>query len=246
MTECVCVRACVRACVSVYVLQGRCFDIDSGELKDAEAICGDGFIDDGEHEFWIAKGMQIQGGGMWRCQRSKTDCLPLGDNPGRGAVHFDNIMNGILTIFQIMTLEGWADLSYQLQDALGFWNVIYFVVLVWLGPYFAVQLFLVVLSSNFEQLQRGYNDDQTNSPDALLNRVHTRSPSLPPSLPPSSFLPPPSSLLPPPSSLLPPPSSLLPPPYSLLPPPSSPGPGPRTASLKQELVWEGMPQRHKG
>ena len=34
-------------------------------------------------------------------------------NTGRGSIHFDNIINGILAIFQVMTLEGWADLLYE-------------------------------------------------------------------------------------------------------------------------------------
>jgi len=52
-------------------------------------------------------------------QEGKTECLALGRNPGRGAIHFDNFFNGVITIFQIITLEGWADLCYQLQDSTG-------------------------------------------------------------------------------------------------------------------------------
>lgn len=115
-------------------------------------MCGVDFIQSEMDAFWIAKGMQMTSGGILRCSHGKSECLPQGDNPGRGAIHFDNIFNGIVTIFQIMTLEGWADLCYQLQDSNSFWNVFYFLVLVVLGPYFAVQLFLVVLSTAFEEL----------------------------------------------------------------------------------------------
>ena len=143
-------------------LQGRCFHVDSGKLIDAEGFCDDGFVESALDEFWIAKGMQMTDGGIWRCQKGKSACLRLGENPGRGAIHFDNILNGIVTIFQIMTLEGWADLCYQLQDSNSFWNVLYFLLLVWLGPFFAVQLFLVVLAEAFEKNK----DDEGEAADA--------------------------------------------------------------------------------
>ena len=38
----------------------------------------------------------------------------------------------ILLIYfpQVITLEGWTDIMYYVQDAHGFWNWIYFVVLI--------------------------------------------------------------------------------------------------------------------
>jgi len=132
-------------------LHGRCFNVDSGQLEH-EDFCGVDFIESDLDAFWIAKGMQMTSGGILRCSQGTSACLPQGENPGRGAIHFDNIFNGVVTIFQIMTLEGWADLCYQLQDSNSFWSIVYFLVLVFLGPYFAVQLFLVVLSTAFENL----------------------------------------------------------------------------------------------
>ena len=149
-------------------LHGRCYNVDTGALEH-EDICGVGTIEKSMDEFWIAKGMQMNPGGMLRCQDGKSECLRLGENPGRGAIHFDNIFNGVVTIFQIMTLEGWADLCYQLQDSTGFWTVIYFLFLVVLGPYFAVQLFLVVLSTNFSQLSEGVA--QLSDADQVQNLI---------------------------------------------------------------------------
>ena len=133
------------------VLHGRCFNVETGQLEH-EDFCGLDFIESDSDAFWIAKGMQMTSGGILRCSHGTSECLPQGENPGRGAIHFDNIFNGVVTIFQIMTLEGWADLCYQLQDSHSFWNIIYFLGLVFIGPYFAVQLFLVVLSTAFENL----------------------------------------------------------------------------------------------
>jgi voltage-dependent calcium channel L type alpha-1D len=67
---------------------------------------------------------------------------------GLGSINFDNIINAVLAIFQMMTLEGWADLCYSIQDSVGMAHWVYFMVLILIGPYLSVQLFLVVLSAN--------------------------------------------------------------------------------------------------
>ncbi|EKX47601.1 hypothetical protein GUITHDRAFT_86293, partial [Guillardia theta CCMP2712] len=96
-------------------------------------------------------------GGMFQCSVGQ-ECLLLGENPGRGAINFDSIGGAITTIFQVMTLEGWTDICYQIQDTVGFWNFLYFVLLVSLGPFFAVQLFLVVIAMRYSQLTEEYKN----------------------------------------------------------------------------------------
>jgi hypothetical protein len=34
-----------------------------------------------------------------------------------GIITFDNIVEGMITIFQVITLEGWSTLMYNLSDA---------------------------------------------------------------------------------------------------------------------------------
>lgn len=75
-------------------------------------------------------------------------CMDRRFPAGLGSINFDNIINAVLTIFQMMTLEGWADLCYSIQDSVGMAHWMYFVVLILIGPYLSVQLFLVVLSAN--------------------------------------------------------------------------------------------------
>ena len=87
------------------VLHGRCFDVDSGSMT-SDSICGGGFIQDPNEKFWIRKGMQVDfGGGMRRCEFQKSHCLPLGENPGQGSIHFDNIVNAIISIFQVIHFD---------------------------------------------------------------------------------------------------------------------------------------------
>jgi hypothetical protein len=62
--------------------------------------------------------MQLEGlgSGMVRCAAAESACLPLGENSGRGAVHFDNIWNAIISIYQVRNRE--MILSMQLSSAL--------------------------------------------------------------------------------------------------------------------------------
>ena len=48
-----------------------------------------------------------------------------------GLTNFDNIFNAFLTIFQCITLEGWTDIMYMMQDAYSkYITAIYFVLAV--------------------------------------------------------------------------------------------------------------------
>ena len=51
-------------------------------------------------------------------------------NPFHGAISFDNIGLAWVAIFLVISLEGWTDVMYFVQDAHSFWNWIYFVCLI--------------------------------------------------------------------------------------------------------------------
>ena len=75
-------------------------------------------------------------------------CLWDARNPN-GMNSFDNIITALITIFQAMTLEGWTDTMYMLQDA---WHpavFLYFVLLVSVGSFYLINLFLAVIFESF-------------------------------------------------------------------------------------------------
>ena len=71
--------------------------------------------------------------------------------PNDGVTSFDNSLLAILTVFQCITLEGWTDILYSLNDANGeiTGNSIYFCSLIVLGAFFVMNLVLGVLSGQF-------------------------------------------------------------------------------------------------
>ena len=59
-----------------------------------------------------------------------TRCTTGPTNPFHGAISFDNIGLAWVAIFLVISLEGWTDVMYFVQDAHSFWNWIYFVCLI--------------------------------------------------------------------------------------------------------------------
>jgi len=69
--------------------------------------------------------------------------------------NFDSIFWSIITIFQILTGENWNDVLYDGMRAINSWASIYFIILVVLGNYIILNLFLAILLYNFGA---GYDD----------------------------------------------------------------------------------------
>eukprot|EP00050_Salpingoeca_kvevrii_P014645 m.38383 g.38383 ORF g.38383 m.38383 type:complete len:1677 (-) comp5887_c0_seq1:4731-9761(-) len=79
-----------------------------------------------------------------------TVCRKNFEGPNDGVTMFDNVGLAILTVFQCVTLEGWTEVLYNTDDALGSSaNWFYFVSLVVLGAFFVLNLVLGVLSGQF-------------------------------------------------------------------------------------------------
>lgn len=53
-----------------------------------------------------------------------------------------------------MTYESWTTTMYMVQDSTGFWAEIYFILIIFVGPVFTIQLFLVVISNKFGETKR--------------------------------------------------------------------------------------------
>ncbi|XP_059361335.1 voltage-dependent L-type calcium channel subunit alpha-1C-like isoform X2 [Carassius carassius] len=85
-------------------------------------------------------------------QANITQCMMGWAGPNDGITNFDNFAFAMLTVFQCITMEGWTDVLYWMQDAMGYelpW--VYFVSLVIFGSFFVLNLVLGVLSGEFSK-----------------------------------------------------------------------------------------------
>ncbi|XP_037334562.2 voltage-dependent L-type calcium channel subunit alpha-1D isoform X6 [Pungitius pungitius] len=86
------------------------------------------------------------------CLLNGTSCREGWQGPNNGITNFDNFLFAMLTVFQCITMEGWTDVLYWMNDAMGFelpW--VYFVSLVIFGSFFVLNLVLGVLSGEFSK-----------------------------------------------------------------------------------------------
>ncbi|KAL7398098.1 hypothetical protein ABVT39_004406 [Epinephelus coioides] len=86
------------------------------------------------------------------CLLNGTLCKEGWQGPNNGITNFDNFLFAMLTVFQCITMEGWTDVLYWMNDAMGFelpW--VYFVSLVIFGSFFVLNLVLGVLSGEFSK-----------------------------------------------------------------------------------------------
>ncbi|XP_055598215.1 muscle calcium channel subunit alpha-1 isoform X2 [Uranotaenia lowii] len=114
-------------------LHKSCFHNSTGEIMDDPHPCGD----DG-----------------FQCDSISSDmvCQYYWEGPNFGITNFDNFGLSMLTVFQCVTLEGWTDMLYYIQDAMGStWQWVYFISMVILGAFFVMNLILGVLSGEFSK-----------------------------------------------------------------------------------------------
>uniref|UniRef100_A0A8C5FRA4 Voltage-dependent L-type calcium channel subunit alpha n=1 Tax=Gadus morhua TaxID=8049 RepID=A0A8C5FRA4_GADMO len=86
------------------------------------------------------------------CSMNGTVCREGWHGPNDGITNFDNFMFAMLTVFQCITMEGWTDVLYWVNDAMGFGTpAVYFVTMIILGSFFVLNLVLGVLSGEFSK-----------------------------------------------------------------------------------------------
>uniref|UniRef100_A0A674C6B4 Voltage-dependent L-type calcium channel subunit alpha n=1 Tax=Salmo trutta TaxID=8032 RepID=A0A674C6B4_SALTR len=91
-----------------------------------------------------------QAGNGRRCTINGTDCRAGWAGPNNGITHFDNLGFAMLTVYQCITTQGWTDVLYWVNDAIGMeWPWMYFLTLILVGSFFVLNLVLGVLSGEF-------------------------------------------------------------------------------------------------
>ncbi|CAI4233228.1 unnamed protein product [Auanema sp. JU1783] len=115
-----------------------------------------------------------------------NECQAMQRNPFQGSVSFDNIGFAWVAIFLVISLEGWTDIMYYVQDAHSFWNWIYFVLLIvvnyiyiyinyfpffLIGAFFMINLCLVVIATQFAETKRRETERMLQERRALQKQM---------------------------------------------------------------------------
>ena len=100
---------------------------------------------------------RLYGNDSWTIAAGTMDCR-ADKNPNYGQTHFEMIGVAMLWIFADITLEGWVDNMYMINDAFAYNSEIaifcvnvYFTLLVLLGGFFMLNLALAVVWDNYQR-----------------------------------------------------------------------------------------------
>lgn len=83
----------------------------------------------------------------------EDDDVPNNGDINYGIIHFDDIYYAMVSIIQMITLEGWSGMMYNLQDTSPPWMAIVFcVLLVIVGAWFLLNVILAVIMEAFDKI----------------------------------------------------------------------------------------------
>jgi len=89
------------------------------------------------------------------CTDKAFECVYTG-SPNYGLTSFDNIFNAVMTSFEIISLEGWTDVMYQVRRVNGnYYYDAFFILTVELGAYLVLNLMIAV---QFEYLDKAFTE----------------------------------------------------------------------------------------
>lgn len=138
------------------VLKQRCLDFHSGIISDnvcGSDSCGSGFV-----------------------------CAQTLDNPNYGVTHFDNIFVSFITVFQIVTMEGWTNIMIYTQEAFSYWSFLYYIPLIFIAGNLILNLTLAIITSTFKEvsvllIEQSRNENVLVDED-ILERIYKNTTTL--------------------------------------------------------------------
>jgi len=95
-------------------------------------------------------------------------CLQLAPNPDEELIGFDNVLQGIVNVFWIISLEAWVNILYYLIRAVSWEVVPFFIVLTFIVSFFAMNLCLAVIEEMYSASVDDAEDEEEEQWDKVL------------------------------------------------------------------------------
>ena len=77
-----------------------------------------------------------------------------GPNPNYGYTSFDNFPDAFLCAFRLMTQDFWENLYQITLRTAGPWHIVFFMVNIFLGSFYLINLILAIVAMSYDELQR--------------------------------------------------------------------------------------------
>ncbi|OXA50295.1 Sodium channel protein para [Folsomia candida] len=98
--------------------------------------------------------------GAGTCPGNYTCMQGFGKNPDYDYTSYDSFGWAFLSAFRLMTQDYWESLYQQTLRAAGPWHITFFLVIIFLGSYYLVNLILAIVAMSYDELQKKVEEEQ--------------------------------------------------------------------------------------
>ncbi|XP_055302531.1 sodium channel protein para isoform X19 [Sitodiplosis mosellana] len=90
-----------------------------------------------------------------------------GKNPNYGYTSFDTFGWAFLSAFRLMTQDYWENLYQLVLRSAGPWHMLFFIVIIFLGSFYLVNLILAIVAMSYDELQKKAEEEEAAEEEAL-------------------------------------------------------------------------------
>ena len=98
--------------------------------------------------------------GAGPCPENYTCLQGFGRNPNYGYTSFDTFGWSFLSAFRLMTQDAWEDIYQKVLRTMGPWHILFFVVIIFLGSFYLVNLILAIVAMSYDELQKKAEEEE--------------------------------------------------------------------------------------
>ncbi|KAG5673889.1 hypothetical protein PVAND_003895 [Polypedilum vanderplanki] len=105
--------------------------------------------------------------GAGQCEEDYVCLQGFGPNPNYGYTSFDTFAWAFLSAFRLMTQDFWENLYQLVLRSAGPWHMLFFIVIIFLGSFYLVNLILAIVAMSYDELQKKAEEEEAAEEEAL-------------------------------------------------------------------------------
>lgn len=118
------------------------------------------WIPEADEEIYGAYRLCGNATGAQSCPIGHTCMQGFGPNPDYGFTNFDTFGWALICSFRLMTQDFWEGLYMQVLKTAGSWHIIFFIVSIFLGSIYLMNLILAIVAMSYNELQRRAEEEE--------------------------------------------------------------------------------------
>lgn len=105
--------------------------------------------------------------GAGQCDEGFMCLQGFGPNPNYGYTSFDTFGWAFLSAFRLMTQDYWENLYQLVLRSAGPWHMLFFIVIIFLGSFYLVNLILAIVAMSYDELQKKAEEEELAEEEAI-------------------------------------------------------------------------------